>query len=113
MTAPEAPEELVLAGEFATPTRDAWWQLVAGVLAKSGREVDPAEDHFRGAPVGVAGLVPGLQALVESPLGQMPVGMAGAEPDRPLAEVGGLLQGPVVAVAPVGVGLRRGVALQQ
>ncbi|WP_018333123.1 methylmalonyl-CoA mutase family protein [Actinomycetospora chiangmaiensis] len=43
MTAPEAPEELVLAGEFPTPTRDAWRDLVAGVLAKSGREVDPAD----------------------------------------------------------------------
>ncbi|MCD2188825.1 methylmalonyl-CoA mutase family protein [Actinomycetospora soli] len=43
MTAPEAPEELVLAGEFPTPARDAWRELVAGVLAKSGREVDPAD----------------------------------------------------------------------
>jgi methylmalonyl-CoA mutase len=43
MTAPEAPEELVLAGEFETPARDAWRELVAGVLAKSGREVDAAD----------------------------------------------------------------------
>lgn len=43
MTAPEAPEELTLAGEFETPTREAWRELVAGVLRKSGREVEPAD----------------------------------------------------------------------
>ena len=43
MTAPEAPEELTLAGEFETPTREAWRELVAGVLRKSGREVEPGD----------------------------------------------------------------------
>ncbi|GLZ54142.1 methylmalonyl-CoA mutase family protein [Actinomycetospora sp. NBRC 106378] len=83
MTAPEAPEQLVLAGEFATPTRDAWRELVAGVLAKSGREVDAAEaeqalatatddgfaiaalytaDDAPGVPTGAPGLPPFTRA---------------------------------------------------
>jgi methylmalonyl-CoA mutase len=37
--APE-PEELVLAAEFPTPSRDQWQELVAGVLRKSGKLPD-------------------------------------------------------------------------
>ncbi|HEY2194885.1 MAG TPA: methylmalonyl-CoA mutase family protein [Actinomycetospora sp.] len=40
---PEAPEELVLAGEFETPDRDRWRELVAGALSKTGREVRPED----------------------------------------------------------------------
>src|SRR5438034_853557 len=36
------PEELVLGGEFPTPERRQWRDLVAGVLRKSGREVASA-----------------------------------------------------------------------
>src|SRR5581483_1007546 len=42
------PDELVLGGEFPAAERDQWRELVAGVLRKSGREVDgsrgPVED---------------------------------------------------------------------
>lgn len=41
--APESPEDLTLAAEFDAPTRQQWRELVAGVLAKSGREVSPEE----------------------------------------------------------------------
>jgi methylmalonyl-CoA mutase len=40
---PEAPEELSLAGEFDTPERDRWRELVAGALSKAGREVRPED----------------------------------------------------------------------
>jgi methylmalonyl-CoA mutase len=40
---PEAPEELVLAGEFETPDRDRWRELVAAALSKTGREVRPED----------------------------------------------------------------------
>jgi methylmalonyl-CoA mutase len=40
---PEAPEELSLAGGFATPERDQWRELVAGALSKAGREVRPED----------------------------------------------------------------------
>ncbi|HYS34447.1 MAG TPA: methylmalonyl-CoA mutase subunit beta [Pseudonocardiaceae bacterium] len=38
MTTP--PDELALAADFRTPTRDEWRELVRAVLAKSGRSVD-------------------------------------------------------------------------
>jgi methylmalonyl-CoA mutase len=40
---PEAPEELSLAGEFDTPERDRWRELVAGVLSRTGRAVRPED----------------------------------------------------------------------
>ncbi|NMO89170.1 methylmalonyl-CoA mutase family protein [Actinomycetospora sp. TBRC 11914] len=40
---PQAPEELVLAGEFETPDRARWRELVAGALSKTGREVRPED----------------------------------------------------------------------
>ena len=45
----EVPEDLALAGEFDTVTRDQWRELVAGVLRKAGREglPEPVEDALR------------------------------------------------------------------
>src|SRR4051812_15533852 len=45
----EVPEDLALASEFEAATRDAWRELVAGVLRKAGREElpDPVEDALR------------------------------------------------------------------
>src|SRR3954454_7921153 len=45
----EVPEDLALAGEFEAATRDAWRELVAGVLRKAGREElpDPVEEALR------------------------------------------------------------------
>lgn len=41
--APEAPDELVLAGEFPAASREQWVELVDGVLKKSRRITDDAE----------------------------------------------------------------------
>jgi len=43
---PDSPDELALAAEFATPRREDWQRLVAGVLAKSGA----LPEDFDGAP---------------------------------------------------------------
>ncbi|MGD9990325.1 methylmalonyl-CoA mutase family protein [Pseudonocardia sp.] len=47
--APEEPDELALAAEFPSPTRDEWAVLVDGVLRKAGRL---AEDAPAGSGVG-------------------------------------------------------------
>src|SRR4051794_20146496 len=94
----EVPDELVLAGEFDPATRDAWRELVAGVLRKAGREElpDPVEDALRRtvatgvtvaplyaaedagdlpAAVGVPGLAPFVRgARAGAPAGGVPAG---------------------------------------
>src|SRR4051794_37387689 len=64
----EGPEELTLAGEFETPTREQWRELVAGVLAKSGREVSPAAAEAALATVTDDGItIAGLYAAEDAP----------------------------------------------
>ncbi|HEY9416127.1 MAG TPA: methylmalonyl-CoA mutase family protein, partial [Pseudonocardia sp.] len=48
------PDELVLAGEFPRPERGQWRELLAGVLTKSGRNLDSAAG---GAPEAVEDLL--------------------------------------------------------
>ncbi|MGQ0479755.1 MAG: methylmalonyl-CoA mutase family protein [Pseudonocardia sp.] len=89
------PDELVLAGDFPPAQRPQWRELVAGVLRKSGREVDPKQDRVEDllvthlcdgvdiaplytaedAPPAAAG-VPGLAPFVRGarPLGANPDG---------------------------------------
>ena len=45
----EVPDDLPLAAGFPAATREAWRELVAGVLRKAGREElpDPVEDALR------------------------------------------------------------------
>lgn len=87
----DSPEDLTLAGEFETPTRARWRELVAEVLSRSGRQVDPADaeealatptdDGFSIAPLyaaedapDVATGVPGSAPFVR---GTRPEGAAG------------------------------------
>ncbi|WP_328302367.1 methylmalonyl-CoA mutase family protein [Actinomycetospora sp. NBC_00405] len=64
----EAPEELTLAAEFDDPTRAQWQELVAGVLAKSGREVSPEEAEAALATVTDDGItIAGLYAAEDAP----------------------------------------------
>ena len=64
----EAPEELTLAAEFDDPTRAQWQELVAGVLAKSGREVTPEEAEAALATVTDDGItIAGLYAAEDAP----------------------------------------------
>jgi methylmalonyl-CoA mutase len=94
----EVPEDLALAGEFEAATRDAWRELVAGVLRKAGREElpDPVEEALRTtvatgvtvaplytaedardlpAAVGVPGLAPFVRgARAGAPGGGVPAG---------------------------------------
>ncbi|MEJ2861014.1 methylmalonyl-CoA mutase family protein [Actinomycetospora flava] len=88
----EAPEELTLAGEFDAPTREQWRELVAGVLAKSGREVSPEEAEAALATVTddditIAGLyaaedVPGVDTGVPG----LPPFVRGARPEGQVAD---------------------------
>ncbi|HSK58989.1 MAG TPA: methylmalonyl-CoA mutase family protein [Actinomycetospora sp.] len=64
----ESPEDLTLAGEFDDPTREQWRELVAGVLAKSGREVSPADAEAALATVTDDGItIAGLYAAEDAP----------------------------------------------
>ena len=64
----ESPEDLTLAAEFDDPTREQWRELVAGVLAKSGREVSPDEAEAALATVTDDGItIAGLYAAEDSP----------------------------------------------
>jgi methylmalonyl-CoA mutase len=88
------PDHLVLAGEFPAPERDRWRELVAGVLRKSGRDLESAPDAVEELlvthlcdgvdiaplytaddarpPVGVPGLAPYVRGA--RPLGANPDG---------------------------------------
>lgn len=88
------PEHLVLAGEFAAPERAQWRELLAGVLRKSGRDLEQAPEAVEdllvthlcdgvdiaplytaddvSAPVGVPGLAPFVRG--SRPLGSNPDG---------------------------------------
>ncbi|MDP9459866.1 MAG: methylmalonyl-CoA mutase subunit beta [Actinomycetota bacterium] len=100
----EVPEDLALAAEFESATREQWRELVAGVLRKAGREQlpDPVEEALRvpvATGVTVAPLytredagdlptavgVPGLPPFVRGPrAGAAGVTAAGgADPDVP------------------------------
>ena len=100
----EVPEDLALAAEFESATREQWRELVAGVLRKAGREQlpDPVEEALRvpvATGVTVAPLytredagdlptavgVPGLPPFVRGPrAGAAGVNAAGgADPDVP------------------------------
>lgn len=75
----EAPEELTLAGEFDTPTREQWRELVAAVLAKSGREVSPEEAEAALATVTDDGItIAGLYAAEDAP--DVATGVPGLSP---------------------------------
>ncbi|MHC1558598.1 methylmalonyl-CoA mutase family protein [Actinomycetospora sp. C-140] len=75
----EAPDELTLAAEFETPTREQWRELVAGVLAKSGREVSPDEAEAALATVTDDGIAIGaLYAAEDAP--QVATGVPGLSP---------------------------------
>ena len=64
----ESPEDLTLAAEFDDPTREQWRELVAGVLAKSGREVSPADAEAALATVTDDGItIAGLYAAEDAP----------------------------------------------
>ena len=64
----ESPEDLTLAAEFDDPTREQWRELVAGVLAKSGREVSPEEAEAALATVTDDGItIAGLYAAEDAP----------------------------------------------
>jgi len=63
-----AGEDLTLAGEFDDPTREQWRELVAGVLARSGREVSPEEAEAALATVTDDGItIAGLYAVEDAP----------------------------------------------
>ncbi|MDD7967484.1 methylmalonyl-CoA mutase family protein [Actinomycetospora lemnae] len=75
----ESPEDLTLAGEFDAPTREQWRELVAGVLAKSGRELSPEEAEAALATVTDDGItIAGLYAEEDAP--HVPVGVPGLPP---------------------------------
>ncbi|GAA4871283.1 methylmalonyl-CoA mutase family protein [Actinomycetospora straminea] len=75
----ESPEDLTLAGEFEAPTREQWRELVAGVLAKSGRELSPEEAEAALATVTDDGItIAGLYAAEDAP--HVPVGVPGLPP---------------------------------
>ncbi|MEJ2885980.1 methylmalonyl-CoA mutase family protein [Actinomycetospora aeridis] len=88
----ESPEDLTLAAEFATPTREQWRELVAGVLAKSGREVSPEEaeaavatvtdDDITIAALYAAEDAPGVDTGVPG----LPPFVRGARPEGQVAE---------------------------
>ncbi|MDD7938808.1 methylmalonyl-CoA mutase family protein [Actinomycetospora lutea] len=88
----EAPEELTLAGEFEAPTREQWRELVAGVLAKSGREVSPEEAEAALATVTDDGItIAGLYAAEDAPdvdtgVPGLPPFVRGARPEGQVAE---------------------------
>ncbi|MDF2977336.1 MAG: Methylmalonyl-CoA small subunit [Actinomycetospora sp.] len=64
----ESPEDLTLAAEFDDPTREQWRELVAGVLAKSGREVSPEDAEAALATVTDDGItIAGLYAAEDAP----------------------------------------------
>ncbi|WP_433785696.1 methylmalonyl-CoA mutase family protein [Actinomycetospora sp. CA-101289] len=64
----ESPEDLTLAAQFDDPTRAQWRELVAGVLAKSGREVSPEEAEAALATVTDDGItIAGLYAAEDAP----------------------------------------------
>ncbi|PVZ12947.1 methylmalonyl-CoA mutase family protein [Actinomycetospora cinnamomea] len=63
-----AGEDLTLAGEFDAPTREQWRELVAGVLARSGREVSPSDAEAALATVTDDGItIAGLYAAEDAP----------------------------------------------
>src|SRR3712207_9121181 len=89
----EVPDELRLAADFPAATREAWRELVAGVLRKAGREdlPDPVEDALsrtvatgvRVAPLYTAADAADLPTAVGVP-GLAPFvrgSRAGADPD--------------------------------
>jgi methylmalonyl-CoA mutase len=77
----EVPDELRLAAGFPTATREAWRELVAGVLRKAGREdlPDPVEDALR-VPVATGVSVAPLYTAEDA--GDLPtaVGVPGLAP---------------------------------
>jgi methylmalonyl-CoA mutase len=77
----EVPEDLRLAAGFPAATREAWRQLVAGVLRKAGREdlPDPVEDALR-VPVATGVSVAPLYTAEDA--GDLPaaVGVPGLAP---------------------------------
>ncbi|GAA4777402.1 methylmalonyl-CoA mutase family protein [Actinomycetospora chlora] len=75
----ESPDELTLAAEFDTPTREQWRELVAGVLAKSGKEVSPEEAEAALATVTDDGItIAGLYAAEDAP--DVATGVPGLSP---------------------------------
>jgi methylmalonyl-CoA mutase len=87
-----AGEDLTLAGEFDDPTREQWRELVAGVLAKSGREVSPEEAEAALATVTDDGItIAGLYAAEDAPdvatgVPGLPPFVRGARPEGQVAE---------------------------
>ncbi|MGY1682851.1 methylmalonyl-CoA mutase subunit beta [Geodermatophilus sp. SYSU D01176] len=77
----EVPDELRLAADFPAATREAWRELVAGVLRKAGREdlPDPVEDALR-VPVATGVSVAPLYTAEDA--GDLPaaVGVPGLAP---------------------------------
>ncbi|MFP5372934.1 MAG: methylmalonyl-CoA mutase family protein, partial [Actinomycetes bacterium] len=77
----EVPEELALAADFGTPTREQWRELVAGVLRKAGRQQlpDPVEEALR-VPVATGVTVAPLYTREDA--GDLPtaVGVPGLPP---------------------------------
>ncbi|MGR6965955.1 methylmalonyl-CoA mutase family protein [Geodermatophilus sp. URMC 61] len=77
----EVPDELRLAAGFSAATREAWRELVAGVLRKAGREdlPDPVEDALR-VPVAIGVSVAPLYTAEDA--GDLPtaVGVPGLAP---------------------------------
>ncbi|GAA4933867.1 methylmalonyl-CoA mutase [Actinomycetospora succinea] len=88
----EAPEELTLAGEFDAPTREQWRELVAGVLAKSGREVSPEEAEAAIATITDDDItIAGLYAAEDAPdvdtgVPGLPPFVRGARPEGQVAD---------------------------
>lgn len=75
----ESPEKLTLAGEFETPMRQQWRELVAGVLARSGREVSPEEAEAALATVTDDGItIAALYAAEDAP--DVATGVPGLSP---------------------------------
>ena len=77
----EVPDDLRLAAGFPAATREAWRELVAGVLRKAGRESlpDPVEDALR-VPVATGVSVAPLYTAEDA--GDLPtaVGVPGLTP---------------------------------
>jgi methylmalonyl-CoA mutase len=80
--------ELVLGGEFATPTTEQWQQLVAKIVAKSGVEGDPIEALTSHTADGIA-----IAPLYTAAAPIAPTGLPGAFPFTRGRTAGGLRAG--------------------